>query len=101
VSALVTFHLFVRPALRALTGAQHTDTRATAVLDRAVRRTPAREHVVRCRLSAGDDGWHVEPTKRQDSHVLTSMVGARALARIAPGQGELAAGTRVEVELLT
>jgi molybdopterin biosynthesis enzyme len=32
--------------------------------------------------------------------MLTSMLGAAALARIAPGEGEVAAGERVEVELL-
>jgi molybdopterin biosynthesis enzyme len=32
--------------------------------------------------------------------MLTSMLGADALALIAPGDGELAAGERVEVELL-
>jgi hypothetical protein len=32
--------------------------------------------------------------------VLTSMLGADAVALIAPGEGEAAAGERVEVELL-
>ena len=41
---------------------------------------PGRAHVVRCRLEARDDGWHVRPTKDQGSHVLTSMLGAEALA---------------------
>ncbi len=41
------------------------------------------------------------PTKgAQGSHVLTSMLGADALALIAPGEGEAPAGERVEVELL-
>ena len=32
--------------------------------------------------------------------MLTSMLGATALARIAPGEGEVPAGERVDVELL-
>jgi len=32
--------------------------------------------------------------------VLTSMLGAGALAMIPPGEGEVAAGERVDVELL-
>ena len=53
------------------------------------------------RLAAGDDGWRATPTKgAQGSHVLTSMLGADALALIAPGEGEAAAGELVEVELL-
>jgi molybdopterin molybdotransferase len=100
VSAMVTFHLFVRPALRRMLGAAPTDTRATAVLDAAVARVPPREQVLRCVLRAEDDGWHVAPTKRQDSHVLTSMVGAGAFALVPAGEGELPAGSRVEIEIL-
>ena len=100
VSAMVTFHLLARPALRALAGANPSETRAQAILDAPVRRSAGREQAVRCRLRAGDDGWHVAPTKEQGSHVLTSMLGAGALAMIPPGEGEVAAGERVDVELL-
>jgi molybdopterin molybdotransferase len=100
VSALVTFLLFAAPALRALQGADPAATRASALLDAPVARNPRREQAVRCRLRAGDDGWHAEPTGPQGSHVLTSMLGADALALIPSGEGELAAGERVEIELL-
>lgn len=100
VSAMVTFHLFARPALRALAGADPRETRASATLDSGVERHRAREQAIRCRLSARADGWHVDPTGEQDSHILTSMVGAGALALVPAGQGQLAAGARVEVELL-
>jgi molybdopterin molybdotransferase len=100
VSALVTFVLFVAPALRALQGADPGVTRASAVLDSAVARNPGREEAVRCRLRAADDGWHAEPTGAQGSHMLTSVLGARALALIPAGEGELAAGERVDIELL-
>jgi molybdopterin molybdotransferase len=102
VSAMITFHLFARPALRALAGADPSGgTRARAVLDVPLPRNPSREEVVRCRLYARDDGWHVEPTKEQGSHVLTSMLGAAAYALVPAGDGELAAGERVEVELVS
>ena len=100
VSAMVTFHLFARPALRRLAGAAPDETRTRAVLDQAVARSPARDQVLRCRLRAGDDGWHVEPTKEQGSHVLSSMLGAGALALVPSGEGPIAAGERVEVEIL-
>jgi molybdopterin molybdotransferase len=101
VSAMVTFQLFVRPALAALQGADPSITRTAARLDQAVARNPRREQAVRVRLAAGDDGWRVSPTKgAQGSHVLTSMLGANALALIAPGEGEASAGELVEVELL-
>jgi molybdopterin molybdotransferase len=100
VSAIVTFHLFARPALVRLAGGDPDETRAHAVLDAPVSRNPRRDEVVRCRLTAADDGWHVEPTKEQGSHVLTSMVGAGAFALIPAGEGEVATGARVEIELL-
>jgi molybdopterin molybdotransferase len=100
VSAMVTFHLFVRPALRALAGGNPGDARATGVLDEPVERNPVRDQVLRCRLSARDDGWHVQPTKAQESHVLTSMVGAGAYALVVAGEGEVPAGERVPIELV-
>ena len=75
--------------------------RARAVLDVAVPRSPAREQVIRCRLEARDDGWHVTPTKAQGSHVLTSMLGAAAYALVPPGEGSVEAGERVDIELVS
>src|SRR5215212_9991386 len=100
VSAMVTFHLFARPAVRAMAGAAPGSTRASAVLDEPIPRTSGREQVVRCRLDPRDDGWHVAPTKAQGSHVLTSMLDAAAFALIPRGDGEVAAGERVDIELL-
>jgi molybdopterin molybdotransferase len=100
VSAMVTFHLFARAALRQMAGADPGGTRATAVLDAALPLTPAREQVVRCRLDARDDGWHVAPTKQQGSHVLSSMLDAAALALVPAGEGELGPGARVDIEIV-
>ena len=101
VSAMVTFLLFVRPAIRAMLGASPTQAdRATAVLDSDYPKQPGRAHVVRCRLELREDGWHATPTKDQGSHVLTSMLGADALAIIPTTSGTVRAGERVEIELL-
>jgi molybdopterin molybdotransferase len=101
VSAMITFHLFARPALRALSGADPTAAiRARAILDVAVPMSATREQVIRCTLDARDDGWHVAPTKEQGSHVLTSMLGAAAYAFVPQGEGDLAAGERADVELV-
>jgi molybdopterin molybdotransferase len=100
VSAMVGFHLFVRPALAAMQGADPAATRSLATLDEPIARHPNREQAVRVRLEAAGDGWHAGATGPQGSHMLTSMLGAAALARIAPGEGEVPAGARVEVELL-
>jgi molybdopterin molybdotransferase len=101
VSAMVTFLLFVRPAIRAMLGASPTQAdRATAVLDSDYPKQPGRAHVVRCRLELREDGWHATPTKDQGSHVLTSMLGADALAIIPTTSGTVRAGERVDIELL-
>jgi molybdopterin molybdotransferase len=100
VSAMVTFQLFVRSALAALQGADPSAPRGEAVLDEAVPRNPRREEAVRVRLRPDRDGWHAKTTGEQGSHMLTSMLRADALAFVAAGQGEVAAGERVEIELL-
>ena len=100
VSAMVTFLLFVRPAIRALLGAGQKTERVFAILDENLPKPPGRAHAVRCSLELRDDGWHARPTGDQDSHVLTSMLGADALA-IVPTEGDAPlAGERVEIELL-
>jgi molybdopterin molybdotransferase len=100
VSAMVCFHLFVAPALRALQGADPGATRGSAVLDAAIARQRSRDEAVRCRARQALDGPHVAPTGPQGSHVVTSMVAADCLALVPAGGGELAAGERVAVEWL-
>src|SRR3954469_12491338 len=100
VSAMVTFHLFARPALLRLAGADPAEGRTRAVADVDLQRSPERDQVIRCRLDLRDDGWHVQPTKAQGSHVLSSMLDAQAFALVAAGEGEIAAGERVDMELV-
>jgi molybdopterin molybdotransferase len=100
VSAMVTFQLFVRPAIRAMLGAREVVDRATAILDEDYPKQPGRAHLVRCRLKLRDDGWHARPTGAQGSHVLTSMLGADALAVIPTAAETVRAGERVAIEML-
>jgi molybdopterin molybdotransferase len=100
VSAMVTFLLFARPAIRAMLGARDAERRVTAVLDEAYAKRPGRAHAIRVRLELADDGWHARPTKEQGSHVLTSMLGADALAFLPAERGDFEAGERVEFEPL-
>ena len=100
VSAMVTFHLFVRPALAALAGADPFLPRAPAIIAGAYAKRPGRMHAVRCRLEPDDGRWLATPTKDQGSHVLTSMLGADALALIEVERGDVAAGDEVTVEPL-
>jgi molybdopterin molybdotransferase len=100
VSAVVTFLLFVRPAIRAMLGTREPEGVTSATLDADYPKRPGRAHLVRCRLKLGEDGWHARPTKEQGSHVLSSMLGADALAIIPTDSEGVRAGERVEVELL-
>jgi molybdopterin molybdotransferase len=95
VSAYVTFLLFARPALNALQGADATVPRTTAPLARAIARHADRDECVRVRRLP--DGT-VEPTGPQGSHVLSSLLGADALALVPRGEGELPAGATVTLE---
>jgi molybdopterin molybdotransferase len=100
VSAMVTFLLFVRPAVDAMLGADPRRHRATAALAEDYRKQPGRAHAVRCTLELHDHGWLARPTGDQASHILTSMLGAECLATIPSESGDVGAGTRVEIELL-
>src|SRR3977135_708337 len=97
---MVTFHLFVRPALLALAGAVEHRAVVPPVRDEPYAKAPGRAHAVRCAVEAREDGWHVRPTGPQGSHVLTSMIGAGGLARLAADRGDVASGERVEIEFL-
>jgi molybdopterin molybdotransferase len=100
VSAMVTFVLFARPALRALQGADPAATRTIARLDGPIGANPDRDQAVRCRLHVAEDGWHAEPTGPQGSHVMSSMLGAGALAIVPAGERDLAPGELVSVEVI-
>jgi molybdopterin molybdotransferase len=96
VSAMVTFVLFVRPAIAAMQGGGHRPQRVVARLAEPIPRHADRDECVRVRL---DDGV-ATPTGPQGSHQLRSMLSADGLAIVTAGAGDAAAGSAVEVELL-
>ncbi len=102
VSAAVTFSLFARPALNALQGAETGDGTlpSHATLGASVTQNRQREQAVRVRLERDGDRTLAFPNGPQGSHIITSLVGADALARIPPGPGELEAGATVALEPL-
>jgi molybdopterin molybdotransferase len=96
VSAVVTFSLFVRPALAALQGRTETPLlEPEAVLGIAVRRNPDREQAIRVRLERRNGALVATPNVPQGSHIVTSLLGADALAFVPAGDGELEAGAAV------
>jgi molybdenum cofactor synthesis domain-containing protein len=102
VSAMVSYELFARPALRLMAG--YSDLLRpvlTAVCDVDYRRPiDGKLHLVRVSVSTGADGaLHARPSGGQGSHQLRSLAAANALALVRDGTG-LAAGDSVEVWLL-
>ena len=101
VSAAVTFALFVTPALARLQGkAAERPLYDEATLATAVPRNPDREQAVRVRLERQNGRLTAIPNGPQGSHIVTSLLGADALALIPAGAGELEAGTVVALEPL-
>jgi molybdopterin molybdotransferase len=101
VSAVVTFALFVRPALAALQRrAPERLLESEAVLATAIRRNPDRDQAVRVRLERQNGRLTAIPNGPQGSHIVTSLLGADALALILAGDGEIEAGATVTLEPL-
>ena len=101
VSAVVTFTLFVRPALLAAQGLPASRRlEPSGRLAVAVARNRKREQALRVRIERSDGSLLVTPNGAQDSHLISSLLGADALALIPAGEGELPAGTEVSLEEL-
>ena len=101
VSAVVTFGLFVSPALAALQGrAAARELESEAVLATAVARNPDREQALRVRLERRDGRLLATPNGPQGSHIVTSLLGADALALVPAGEGQIEAGAIVALEPL-
>jgi molybdopterin molybdotransferase len=56
--------------------------------------------MIRVRLEDEGDDVRAYPNGAQGSHILTSLLGADALALIPLGEGTMAAGTTVELHAL-
>lgn len=98
ISAFVTFHLFVRPALVALAGGPRcAPPRLAARLAAGVKRARERDQALPASLKleggeivAAFTGWH-------GSGDVTCISGADALVLVPRGEGLLEAGARCEV----
>jgi len=102
VSAMVSFELFVRPALRRLAGhsiLHRPVIRATTDVD--LRRLPdGKLHLLRALVVLDDSGsWRARTTGGQESHQLHSMSEANALILLPDGDG-VGVGAQVNVLLI-
>jgi molybdopterin molybdotransferase len=96
VSVLVTFELFVRPAVNALLGVpEPLPEYGTAILGAAVKRNPHRDEYVRATTRRQGDTVVVDPLPGRESHMIASAAQADALVAVEAGAGELSAGEEI------
>ena len=100
-SAMVSFELFVRPALLRLMGYRQT-TRPLyrAVVQEDLKGSDERVHVVRVRAWRDKGLWQVSSTGDQGSGRLRSMVGANGLVFVPAGSRAVNSGEEVDLLLL-
>ena len=101
VAAMVSFELFIRPALLRLMGHR----RILRPLHRAVMHEDlvnryGRVHVVRVRAWREGDTWHASSTGPQGSGILKSMVNADGLVFVPSDTEGIRAGDTVDMTLL-
>jgi molybdopterin molybdotransferase len=101
VSTMVTFELFVRPAIRAMMGHPLPFRRSRPVrLAEPVTLRPRLQHFLRAIVTERDGGPDVRRTGPQGSGILTSMIKANALLIIPEGQFETPAGAEAQALVL-
>lgn len=101
VSAMVTFELFVRPAIRTMAGHPLPFRRSTPVrMAEAISLRPTLQHFLRAIVSETPSGPEARLTGPQGSGILTSMVHANALLVVPEGQHETPQGTQVTAIVL-
>lgn len=101
VSSLVTFELFVRPALRLLAGQRALWRPQVAVrLSHPIRHAADRVEFQRAIVTQAADGWWATVTGDQVSGRLKSLVGANALLQLPAGVATFAQGESVQALLI-
>jgi molybdopterin molybdotransferase len=96
VSVLVTFELFVRPAVNALLGLPEPQPAfRQGALTAPVRRNAERDQYIRARSQLAGDAVVLEPISGQESHMIARAGRADALIEVVAGDGEVAAGSSV------
>ena len=102
VSALITFHLFVVPALHRMMGGKlKEELLLRARLDHSLSRNPHRMEFVRGLVRRrASDGLVVSSTRGQGSHMLGGLAAANCIIYVRPGRGLLPKRSFVDVQML-
>lgn len=97
VSSLVTFKLFVEPALRAWHHAAPAQPLLTAVATGDFRRRPGRTEFLRARLEVAGGQLRATPLKGQGSHMVGPLRDTNGLIRVEAESDGFARGDTVRV----
>lgn len=100
VSAMVSFDVFVRPAILKMAGRNWSTPTVEAILAEAMH-SDGRRTYARVRLERADGRLIAHSTGNQSSGALTSLVNADGLLIVPEDITEIAAGTCLQVRLLT
>jgi molybdopterin molybdotransferase len=101
VSTMVTFELFVRPAIRRMMGHRLPFRRTVPVrAAEPINLKPKLQHFLRGVVTEGPEGAEARLTGPQGSGILTSMTLANALLIIPEGQQETPAGATIRALIL-
>lgn len=97
-SSMVSFELFVRPAIRKLLGhARIERSILRAELAEDIGKAPGRAHYLRAQLEQRGDKLIARPLGKQGSGMLRSMVSVDGLIEVPAESGNVSAGTLVSV----
>jgi molybdopterin molybdotransferase len=101
VSALVSFEVFVRPAIRRMLGSEPIHRpRVRARLTQSLVSPAGKRQYVRVRLTVEDGEYVAAPVGGAGSHLIAAMAHANALAVVPEEITELPAGTPIPVMVL-
>jgi molybdopterin molybdotransferase len=97
VSAMVTFELFVRPALRVLQGLPPAPPLLPGRLAEPVKKPAGLRHFIRARVERRGDALWATPLVVQSSGSLASVVGASHLISLGPDETQVNQGSAVDL----
>ncbi len=100
VSALVTYALLVKPALRYIAGSA-IPLPVQAILSKDISRADQRPEFVRGRTSIEKAVFHVVPIESRESHQVKGLADADCLIHLPEGVGRLTKGELVDITMLS
>src|SRR5262249_52606058 len=102
VSALVTFHQLVQPALLKMMGGTSVKPLAlTAILKKTIKKKPGRLEFVRAILALEGGKLVAQPVSGQDSHMMGGLSQADCLIYFPQDADTLLEGAQVEIDVLS